>query len=148
MPQPFQRLEEGVSAREGISFSPYLYKYLLSEVPSVLGTWGHSSQGNSSPCAPGVHGPSQEWWDPGQRQKPPGLPVRCADSQAPRFGLWRSDSNASALGGSDTGRRGAYLGRSSMVFESVCVRAHACMCTLGEQGRGRTAMKAGSYDAE
>lgn len=39
----------GVSPGQGISLIPSFGKYLLSEVPSLLGIWRHSSERKSSP---------------------------------------------------------------------------------------------------
>lgn len=62
----------GGSTRQGMSLMSSLDKYLLREVPSVLGTWGHSRERNRSPCSPGVHGPIIGVWDPGRLQNPRG----------------------------------------------------------------------------
>lgn len=53
----------GGSPRQGISLMSSLSEYLLREVPSVPGIWGHSREGNSSPCSLGVPGPVIGVWD-------------------------------------------------------------------------------------
>lgn len=62
----------GGSPRHGISLMSALSKYLLREVPSVLGTWGQAQQGmRQRSLLPWSSRPSnRSVWGPGWLQNP------------------------------------------------------------------------------